>query len=206
MSKAFRFYTVARSGLARPCRRPACIQFVMGFLPRLHTGASRIVSLVGLATLLCASTAVPAQAETRRLCDRSVTYDIVPPVGLPASLSILSGVWRGTIILAGGSEMCVSMVVKEIHPDGRINLLITWNVSMGGRDDINNFVGMGEALDWPNKVENGEIRIDGGDLFKGTHYYYVMKVPTEANPDVMEGKWMTDTHPQPIVLYREKKR
>jgi len=41
--------------------------------------------------------------------------------------------------------MCVSMVVKEVFPDGRVILLMTWNVSMGGREDINNFVGMGEA-------------------------------------------------------------
>ena len=63
-----------------------------------------------------------AAAETRRLCDRRVTYDIVPPADVPASLSILSGVWKGTIIMAGGSEMCVSMVVKEVFPDGRVIL------------------------------------------------------------------------------------
>ncbi len=131
---------------------------------------------------------------------------IVRPADVPASLSILSGVWKGTIIMAGGSEMCVSMVVKEVFPDGRVILLMTWNVSMGGREDINNFVGMGEALNWPNKVENGEIKIDGGNLWNGTHYYYVMKVPTAANPDVMEGSWMTETHPQPVVLYREVRR
>jgi|HubBroStandDraft_3_1064219.scaffolds.fasta_scaffold282690_2 hypothetical protein len=147
-----------------------------------------------------------AASETRRLCDRRVTYDIVPPVDVPASLSILSGVWKGSIILAGGSEMCVSMVVKEVFPDGRVILLMTWNTSIGGREDINNFVGMGEALNWPNKVENGEIRIDGGNKWNGTHYYYVMKVPTAANPDVMEGSWMTETHPQPVVLYREVRR
>ena len=147
-----------------------------------------------------------AATETRRLCDRRVTYDVVRPADVPASLSILSGVWKGTIIMAGGSEMCVSMVVKEVFPDGRVILLMTWNVSMGGREDINNFVGMGEALNWPNKVENGEIKIDGGNLWNGTHYYYVMKVPTAANPDVMEGSWMTETHPQPVVLYREVRR
>ncbi len=147
-----------------------------------------------------------AATETRRLCDRRVTYDIAPPVNVPESLSILSGVWKGTIILAGGSEMCVSMVVKEVSPDGRVILLMTWNTSIGGREDINNFVGMGEALNWPNKVENGEIKIDGGNKWNGTHYYYVMKVPTAANPDVMEGSWMTETHPQPVVLYREVRR
>jgi hypothetical protein len=147
-----------------------------------------------------------AASETRRLCDRRVTYDIVPPADVPASLSILSGVWKGTIMMAGGSEMCVSMVVKEVFPDGRVILLMTWNVSIGGREDINNFVGMGEALDWPNKVENDEIRIDGGNRWNGTHYYYVMKVPTAANPDVMEGSWMTETHPQPVVFHREARR
>jgi hypothetical protein len=145
-----------------------------------------------------------AALETRRLCDRRVTYEVVPPsVDVPASLSILSGVWKGTIIMAGGAEMCVSMVVKEVLPDGKVILLMTWNVSMGGREDINNVVSMGEVLNWPNKAENGEIRIDGGNRWNGTHYYYVMKVPTAANPDVMEGRWMTETHPQPIVLYRE---
>ncbi len=98
------------------------------------------------------------------------------------------------------------MVVKEVFPDGRVILLMTWNVSMGGREDINNFVGMGEALNWPNKVENGEIRIDGGNRWNGTHYYYVMKVPTAANPNVMVGSWMTETHPQPVILYREVRR
>jgi hypothetical protein len=108
--------------------------------------------------------------------------------------------------MAGGSEMCVSMVVKEVFPDGRVILLMTWNVSMGGREDINNFVGMGEALNWPNKVENGEIRIDGGNRWNGTHYYYMMKVPTAASPNVMKGSWMTETHPQPVILYREVRR
>ncbi len=163
------------------------------------TCISRIAIAAGLAFCTFASLQGESSAasETRRLCDRRVTYDIVPPVDVPANLSILSGVWKGTIIMAGGSEMCVSMVVKE---------LMTWNVSMGGREDINNFVSMGEALNWPNKAENGEIRIDSGNRWHGTHYYYVMKVPTAANPDVMEGSWMTETHPQPVVLYREVRR
>jgi hypothetical protein len=169
---------------------------------------SRIALAVALAfcTLSYLEKEGSAASETRRLCDRRVTYDIVPPTDVPASLSILSGVWKGTIMMAGGSEMCVSMVVKEVFPDGRVILLMTWNVSIGGREDINNFVGMGEALDWPNKVENGEIRIDGGNRWNGTHYYYVMKVPTAANPDVMEGSWMTETHPQPVVFHREARR
>ena len=78
--------------------------------------------------------------------------------------------------------------------------------SIGGREDINNFVGMGEAPNWPNKVENGELRIDSGTKWNGTHYYYVMKLPTAARPDVMEGRWMSDRHPQPVVLYRDKGR
>jgi hypothetical protein len=98
------------------------------------------------------------------------------------------------------------MVVKEVFPDGRVVLAMAWNVSIGGRDDINNFVGMGEAPNWPNKVENGELRIDSGTKWNGTHYYYVMKLPTAARPDVMEGRWMSDRHPQPVVLYRDKGR
>jgi hypothetical protein len=93
----------------------------------------------------------PAQAETRRLCDRRVTFDVVPPVGLPANLSALSGIWKGTVTMAGGSEMCLTIVVKEVFPDGRVHLLMTWNLSMGGRDDINNYVGMGEA---PERVND----------------------------------------------------
>ena len=96
------------------------------------------------------------------------------------------------------------MVVKEVFPDGRVILAMAWNVSIGGREDINNFVGMGDAPNWPNKVENGELRIDSGTKWNGTHYYYVMKLPTAAKPDVMEGRWMTDNHPQPVVLYRER--
>lgn len=160
---------------------------------------------LGLAILLCAAAIAPAQAETRRLCDRRVTFDVVPPVGLPGNLSALSGIWKGTVTMAGGSEMCLAIVVKEVFADGRVHLLMTWNLSMGGRDDINNYVGMGEALHWPNKVENGEIRIDSRTRYNGTHYYYVIAVPTESNPDVMQGRWMTDTHPQPVVLYRERK-
>ena len=144
-----------------------------------------------------------AASETRRLCDRRVTYDVTPPAGVPANLSILSGVWKGSIILAGGAEMCVSMVVKDIQPDGRVNLLMTWNTSIGGREDLNNVVGLGEALNWPNKVTDGVLRIDSGTKYHGTHYYYVMKVPTAAHPDVMRGSWMTGPDPQPIVLYRE---
>lgn len=172
------------------------------------TCISRIARAAGLAFFTFASLQGESSAasETRRLCDRRVTYDVAPPVDVPASLSILSGVWRGTIIMAGGSEMCVSMVVKEVFPDGRVILLMTWNTSIGGREDINNVVGMGEALNWPNKVENGELRIDAGNRWHGTHYYYLMRVPTAANPDVMEGSWMTETHPQPIVLYREARR
>jgi hypothetical protein len=165
-----------------------------------------VATILALCTFASLERESSAASETRRLCDQRVTYDIVPPVDVAASLSILSGVWKGTIIMAGGAEMCVSMVVKEVFPDGRVILLMTWNTSMGGREDINNVVGMGEALNWPNKAENGELRIDGGNRWHGTHYYYVMKVPTAANPDVMEGSWMTETHPQPIVLYREVRR
>jgi hypothetical protein len=168
----------------------------------------RIAPGAALAFCAVASLATESSAAqvTRRLCDRQVTYDIVPPVNVPANLSILSGVWKGTIAMAGGSEMCVSVVVKEVFPDGRVILAMTWNVGIGGREDINNFVGLGEAPNWPNKVENGELRIDSGNRWNGTHYYYVMKVPTAANPDVMEGRWMKDNHPQPVVLYRERSR
>ena len=137
---------------------------------------------------------------------RRITYDIVPPVNVSPGLSRLSGVWKGTVTLAGGSEMCVAMVVKEVFPDGRVMLAMAWNVSMGGREDINNFVGLGDAPNWPNKVENGELRIDSGTKWNGTHYYYVMKLPTAANPDVMEGSWMTGNHPQPVVLHRNRGR
>ena len=172
------------------------------------TRISRIAVAAALAFCTFTSLAGEGSAAsvTRRLCDRRITYDIVPPVDVPASLSMLSGVWKGMITMAGGSEMCVAMVVKEIFPDGRVVLAMTWNVSMGGREDINNVVSMGEALNWPNKVENGEIRIDGGNRWNGTHYYYVMKMPTAANPDVIEGSWMTETHPQPLVLHREARR
>lgn len=165
---------------------------------------------LGIALILGAL-AIPRQesfgaTETRRLCDRRVTYDVKPPTAeVPARLGNLSGVWRGSVRFAGGGEMCLSMVVKEVFPDGKVVLLMTWNVAMGGRDDINNVVGLGEALDWHNKVENGELRIDSGTRYRGVHYYYVMKVPDEARPDVMEGVWMTDTHPQPVVLYRDKR-
>ena len=168
----------------------------------------RIAFAMALAFCAVASFAAEGSAAevTRRLCDRRITYDIVPPVDVPPSLSILSGVWTGTVIMAGGGEMCVSMVVKEVFPDGRVILAMTWNVSIGGREDINNFVGMGEAPNWPNKVENGELRIDSGTKWNGTHYYYVMKLPTAANPDVMEGSWMTENHPQPVVLHRNRGR
>lgn len=172
---------------------------------RTHRRLHRTGAGMWLAILLCAAAMPPAQAETRRLCDRRVTFDVVPPVGVPASLSALSGIWKGTVIMAGGGEMCLAIVVKEVFPDGRVHLLMTWNLSMGGRDDINNYVGMGEALHWPNKVENGEIRIDSRTRYNGTHYYYVMAMPTESDPDVMQGRWMTDTHPQPVVLNRERK-
>lgn len=172
----------------------------------------RLVSrfALGVALVSCAaafaSTEAAAANVTRRFCDQRVTYDIVPPVDVPADLARLSGVWRGTIMLAGGSEMCVAMIVKEVSADGRVVLAMAWNVSMGGREDINNFVGMGVAPNWPNKVENGELRIDSGTKWNGTHYYYVLKPPTAAKPDVMEGRWMTETHPQRMVLYRDRER
>lgn len=169
---------------------------------------SRIAFGMALACCAVASIATEgsAAAVTRRLCDRQLTYDIVPPVDVPPSLSRLSGVWTGTVIMAGGSEMCLAMVVKEVAPDGRVVLAMAWNVSIGGREDINNVVSMGEAPNWPNKVENGVLRIDSGTKWNGTHYYYVMKLPTAANPDVIEGSWMTDKHPQPVVLHRKKER
>ena len=91
-------------------------------------------------------------------------------------------------------------------PDGRVLLAMAWNVSIGGREDINNVVGMGEAPNWWSKAENGELRIDSGTKWNGTHYYYVMRLPTRARPDVLEGRWITDTHPQPLVLHRKKER
>jgi len=172
------------------------------------TWAVRIAVSAALALCVFATSgrATFAAAETRRLCDRRVTYDIVPPgADVPAPLRRLSGVWSGMITFAGGSQMCVSVVVKQIFPDGMVTLAVTWNVSVGGREDINNFVSLGEAPEWPNKVENGELRIDSGNRWHGVHYYYVLKVPSEAKPDVMEGKWMTDTHPQPVVLHRVKR-
>jgi hypothetical protein len=172
-----------------------------------------LISRIALgAVIVCSSVASLAtqsfSAEvTRRLCDRQVTYEVVPPpANVSPALSLLSGVWKGTVKFAGGSEMCVAMVVKEVFPDGRVVLAMAWNVSVGGREDINNFVGLGEAPNWPNKVENNELRIDSGTKWNGTHYYYAMKLPRAANPNVMEGRWMTDNHPQPVVLYRDKGR
>jgi hypothetical protein len=172
---------------------------------------SRPVQTAVAVALILGALAIPqresfAATETRRLCDRRVSYNVKPPTAeVPARLSMLSGVWKGSVRFAGGGEMCVSMVVKEVFPDGKVVLLMTWNVSMGGREDINNVVGLGEALDWHNKVENGELRIDSGTRYRGTRYYYVMKVPDDATPDVMRGVWMTDNHPQPVVLYRDKR-
>jgi hypothetical protein len=165
---------------------------------------------LGIGLVFCAAASVPTEGSaadvTRRLCDRRITYDVVPPVNVSPGLSRLSGVWKGTVILAGGSEMCVAMVVKEVFPDGRVMLAMAWNTSMGGREDINNFVGLGDAPNWPNKVENGELRIDSGTKWNGTHYYYLMKLPTAARPDVIEGRWMTENHPQPVVLHRDNGR
>ena len=162
--------------------------------------------------LTCQALALPlagksfAAEETRRLCDRQVTYDVVPPVDLPAELSRFSGVWKGTVAFPGGGEMCVAMVVKKMFPDGRVILLVAWNVGIGGREDINNIVGLGEAPNWPNKIENGELRIDSGTKWNGRHYYYVLNPPTDARPDVMEGRFMADNDAQPVVLYRERGR
>jgi hypothetical protein len=173
----------------------------MARVPRFALAAA-----LGSCAAASVSTEGSAATVTRRLCDQRVTYDIVPPTEISADLERLSGVWRGTVILAGGSEMCLAMVAKEVFADGRVVLAVAWNVSMGGRDDINNFVGMGVARNWPNKVENGELRIDSGATWNGTHYYYVMKPPTAARPDVMEGSYMTGSHRQRIVLYREQGR
>ena len=171
------------------------------------------VARIAIALVLaCQALALPlagksfAAEQTRRLCDRQVTYDVVPPANLPVGLSRLSGVWKGTVAFAGGGEMCVAMVVKEVLPDGRVMLLMAWNVAIGGREDINNVVGMGDVPNWPNKVENGELRIDGGTKWNGRHYYYVLKLPSDTKPDVIEGKWMADNDAQPIVLHREGKR
>lgn len=162
------------------------------------------------AAAFCAAAALAPEGYgtqvTRRLCDRQLTYEITPPVGVSPELARLSGVWSGTVKFAGGSEMCVAMAVKEVFPDGRVMLAMAWNVSIGGREDINNFVGLGDAPNWPNKVENGELRIDSGTRWNGTHYYYVMKPPTAARPDVMVGRWMADRHAQPVVLHRDKGR
>jgi hypothetical protein len=168
--------------------------------PLTRTALGATLALSAVASL---ATEGSGTQVTRRLCDRQLTYEIMPPVDVAPNLARLSGVWRGTIKFAGGSEMCVAMAVKEVFPDGRVILAMAWNVSLGGREDINNFVGMGVAPDWPNKVENGDLRIDSGTRWNGTHYYYVMKLPTAAKPNVMEGRWMADRHAQPVVLYRD---
>jgi hypothetical protein len=171
------------------------------------------VARIAIALVLaCQALALPlagksfATEQTRRLCDRRLTYDVVPPVGVPAEFGRLSGVWTGTVTFAGGGEMCVAMVVKEVLPDGRVILAMAWNVAMGGREDINNVVGLGETPNWPNKVENGALRIDSGTKWNGRHYYYVLKLPTDARPDVIEGRWMADNDAQAIVLHRERGR
>ena len=147
-----------------------------------------------------------AAQQTRRLCDRQVTYDVVPPVDVPAELGRISGVWKGTVVFAGGSEMCLAMVVQEVSSDGQIILLVTWNIGVGGREDISNTVGLGEALNWHSKVENGELRIDSGTKWNGRHYYYVLNPPTENRPDVIEGRYMIDNDWHPMMLHREKGR
>ena len=173
------------------------------------TPVLRIAIALGLA---CQALALPlagkslAAQKTGRLCDRPVTYDVVPPVDVPAELGRLSGVWKGTVVFAGGSEMCVAIVVKEAFADGRVILLFAWNIGTAGRGEIYNVVGLGEAPNWPNKVENGELRIDSGTKWNGRHYYYVLALPTAARPDVIEGRFMTDNDAQPIVLHREKGR
>src|SRR5262249_61168303 len=74
-----------------------------------------------------------AAAETRRLCDRRVTYDIVPPgADIPAELRRPSGVWAGKGTFAGGSPRCLSVVVKQIFPHGQGILAVAWDCSAGG--------------------------------------------------------------------------
>ena len=87
------------------------------------------VARIAIALVLaCQALALPlagksfAAEETRRLCDRRVKYEVAPPVDVPAELGRLSGVWKGTVTFAGGGEMCVAMVVKEVLPDGRLIL------------------------------------------------------------------------------------
>ena len=172
------------------------------------TPVPRIALAIALVFCAAASGATEGAAAdvTRRLCDQRVTFDIVPPIGVSPDLGRLSGVWKGTVTLAGGSEMCVAMVVKEVFADGRVMLAMAWNVSIGGREDINNFVGLGAAANWLNKVENDELRIDSGTKWNGTHYYYLLKLPTADRPDVIKGRWMTENHPQPVVLHRDRGR
>ncbi|MGD9885790.1 MAG: hypothetical protein AB7U95_37400, partial [Reyranella sp.] len=108
-----------------------------------------LVSRIATALACCVVASIASEGSaaqiTRRLCDRPLTYDVVPPSDVPPGLELLSGVWTGTVIMAGGGEMCLAMVVKDILPDGRVLLAMAWNVSIGGREDINNVVGMGEA-------------------------------------------------------------
>jgi len=163
-------------------------------------------------TLACLVLAPPlagqsgAAQETRRLCDRQVTYDVVRPADVPAEIGRLSGVWKGSVVFAGGSEMCLAIIVQQVSSDGQVILDLTWNIGVGGREDMFNNIGLGEALNWRNKVENGRLRIDSGTKWNGRHYYYVLDLPTEGRPDVIEGRFMVDTHAEPIVLHREKGR
>ena len=173
----------------------------MTLVPRIALGAAIAFGAVASLATEGFSTQV-----TRRLCDRQLTYEIAPPVDAAPDLSRLSGVWRGTVKLAGGSEMCVAMVVKEVFADGRVILAMAWNVSIGGREDINNVLGMGDAPNWPNKVENNELRIDSRTKWNGRHYYYVLNLPTDTRPDVIEGRWMADKDAQRVVLHREWRR
>ena len=93
----------------------------MRLVSRFALGAALVLSAAA-----SVSTEAAAENMTRRFCDQRVTYDIVPPVDVPADLARLSGVWRGTVILAGGSEMCVAMIVKEVSADGQVVLAIAW--------------------------------------------------------------------------------
>src|SRR3954466_3047111 len=90
---------------AKPCRaakeQPGCLA-AKPFIDRrsiIMTSISRLAfaAALGLCAVAYPDKESTAASETRRLCDRKVTYDVVPPVDVPANLANLSGVWRGTI-------------------------------------------------------------------------------------------------------------
>ncbi len=119
---------------------------------------------------LAASTATlsrDAHAESARICEQSVQYDVVPmSAEVSPELRRLSGVWQGAVVLSGILEQCVGFVPFAFEPSGRFHARYVWSTAAGR--GFNNTARMGNIARI-GEFSNGVVRFKGPDVLIEVH-------------------------------------